>query len=207
MEKVRFGVPSGDDLPTHDAGAGAEEHDHAPVSVGARYDSAIDAPAPRFAGQQRGRGGREPHRAGDSQARGFALTGWLALESAAEDLPPELWLCGGLDGPQGAPHGDEVLRLSYLLVSQELRPGPDGCVRQVLGGSIGVAVPPPAGLILALPDEREPRIGVTKQDHVAEEKSNERASSETAFGPWSSGVQRSPSSSIGAFPCRAVLGR
>ena len=37
MEKVRFGVPSGDDLPTHDAGAGAEEHDHAPVSVGARY--------------------------------------------------------------------------------------------------------------------------------------------------------------------------
>ena len=56
VEKVRFGVPSGDDPPTHNAGAGAEEHDHAPVSVGARYDSAIDAPTPRFAGQQCSRG-------------------------------------------------------------------------------------------------------------------------------------------------------
>ena len=156
MEEVRFGVPSSDDLPTNDAGPGAEEHDHAPVSVGARYDSAIDAPAPRFAGQQRGRGGREPRRAGDSQPRGLALTGWIALESAAEDLPRELWLCGGLglvdiDGPQGAPHGDEVLRFSYLLVPQELRPGPVGGVRQVLGGSLGIAVPPPPGLIIALP--------------------------------------------------------
>ncbi len=177
-QKVRLRVPTAHDLPSDQLRTATEEHDRARLSVGARPDAGLDAPASRFTRPQRGGVDRQARCAAGAQAGGFLLTERIALGSAGEHPHRHLWFCRDLgvvdlDRPQGAPHGCDVLGLLDLLVSKELGPRPVGRVRKVLNRTVPVAVPSCRRLIGALPQKRPAGIGVAKEDHVAVAKMSE----------------------------------
>ena len=123
--------------PANDIRASTEQHEDLAVPAGSGPETAIDAPAACGARVQRRR------RCGDPVHVLPVLLGCLlAGEPGFAARPSSVCLCrpgssdgesSDVDGPERAPNGEEVLRITNLFVAKELGPGAVRGVAEVVG--------------------------------------------------------------------------
>jgi hypothetical protein len=114
--------------------------------------------------------------------RASLLTFFVCVESAGQNALSCLrrsciQVIGYFNGPQRTADVHEFGLVGDALMAQKLRPGPVRRVREVLNRSFGRTVPSRRRLAGALPKERETRVGMTVNGHVAGEATRARARS------------------------------
>jgi hypothetical protein len=197
--------------PSHEIGARSEQHDDAAVAWGPLLKAAVHPEAMCAAIPERSGRRNEAHGASGAQTTRLFTTRGVRLHTAREDLDGQLGclpgLFGQVDSPQRSTDRGDVLRSPDLLVAEKLGPGAVGSIGQVLHGSFAFSVPPPSRLVAALPEEGEPPVAVSEDDHVAVAATSERASSRTLAGPVSVGLHSPRRSCCGVRFPSGVRGR
>ncbi len=140
----------------------------------------------------------------------FALAVGPTIPVADQRLRGQLGLrqprIADLDRPESPANRRQVFRICYFLVTKKLRPRAIGRIGEIMR-QLARGIPSTFELGRVFPQERETRIGVPKNDHVAGDGPREEASSRTWRGPSSWGSQLPTSNWAGDFPFSSLRGR
>ena len=153
----------------------------------------------------------DTRRSAASEASGLVLAGGVSGQVAGHAGPVERRCgvpgIGKLDCPEGAPDPRQVFRLLDLFVPQELGPGADRCVSEVVSRPFSVGVPACGRLRDRAPEKWPSRVAMSKADHVAPAAVRLRANSRIRLAALLSEDQAPSNSFEGVLPLSLARGR